>query len=251
MKLKNEFLYIRTLSLLSMISLNSYAAVNSFSLNNDVDEKAQIDEKKFIENMSKNLNVEENFVQGGMNYTLYKGLRAFIGKETTKEFANNRTSLKNSFQDLNVKAPKTILLDKGVFKIFFDSNALRSSKNLPDKHSSIEANSFNDSTSQENEVNKSSYKVAFNNQTKKFGVITGNAIIEIEPDKSIKIPNEGFKLMKSYKQLGLYVVKVPENMKYKDALDKLKLLNPNSQSASEEKSAHVNIEVLENFKTAM
>ena len=57
--------------------------------------------------------------------------------------------------------------------------------------------------------------------------------------------------MKSYKELGLYVIKVPENVRFQDAVTQLKKLNPYSQAVGEDKVTSVNVEVLENFKTPM
>ncbi|WP_397599668.1 hypothetical protein [Silvanigrella sp.] len=252
MKLRNTFLYISAFSLFNIFALNSYAVVDTFSLNNEADLKSGNDENKLIENINKNLSVDEVFTQGGMNYTLYKGLKAFVGKDTSKDFSNEVSS-GNSPQDLSIRAPKTILLDKGAFKIFFDSKSVRNSKNRnsSDRMTSTSVNDFSDSESQESVASKSAFKVAFNNQTKKFAVVTGNAIVKVNPDKKVKIPNTSYQVLKSYKELGLYVIKVPENIKFQDAVSQLKKLNPYSQAVSDDKVTSVNVEVLENFKTPM
>lgn len=247
MKLKNPLLYLSVFTLFNVFSLNSYAVVDPFSMNSEVEKNEESTEKKLIKNIDKNLSVEDSFVQGGMNYTLYSGLKAFVGKSLSNDFISEESSSRNLAQDLSVSAPKTILLDKGPFKIFFDSKAVRTTKNdrfLPNASNDLTANNI------ESENTKSVFKVAFNNQTKKFAVVTRNAIVSVDSGKTIKVPKD-FKIIRSYPELGLYLVKVPENIKYKEAIAKLKSSNPKSLSVGEDRTAKVNVEVLENFKTAM
>ncbi|WP_158998626.1 hypothetical protein [Pigmentibacter ruber] len=245
-----SFLFFAGLVL--VYSGNSYSidnSQNSFSSEisiTDAEKSKEIDEKKFIESVKKNLTVEENFVQGGMNYTIFKGLKASTGKEDLRDFSNDDNAGKNSL-DINVSAPKTVLLDKGEFRIYFEGNDSKKSKQKVSADRKI--SSKNDSIDSKSNDN---FKVAFNNKTKKFAVITGNIIIKIDPEVSkIKVPNGNYKIIKSYKNMGLYVIKYPENIQIKEATDKLKALNPASITVDGEKKSSINVEVLENFKKPM
>ncbi|WGL61246.1 hypothetical protein QEJ31_06530 [Pigmentibacter sp. JX0631] len=238
--------------LVLLYSSNSFAidnSQNSFSSDlslSDNEKSKEIEEKKFIESVKKNLAVEENFVQGGMNYTIFKGLKASTGKEDLRDFSNDESAGKNSF-DLNVSAPKTVLLDKGEFKIYFEGS---DNKKLKQKVS-VDRKISPKNDSGDVRINEN-YKVAFNNKTKKFAVITGNIILKVDPEVSkIKVPNSNYKVLKSYKNMGLYVIKYPENVQIKEATDKLKSLNPASVTVDGEKKSSINVEVLENFKKPM
>ena len=253
MRLKKTLLLISTFSLFTVLSGKSFASMDPKEVSQEADEKKEIEIKKG------NLAIDQSFTQGGMNYTLYKDIKAYVGKEIKK---NEIKSIKKSLptgksddvnKDNSLGNGKKILLDKGLFKIYDDSSS--SVKTLDTKKSNINSLTMNKSASVDNlknsEDKKYDYKVAYNNQTKKFGVITGNAIVKLDPAKDINLPDSSFKVIKSYKHLGLYVVKVPQNIQYKDAVVKLKDANPENEKVSDEQRSLVNVEILENFKSAM
>lgn len=249
MRLKKTLLLISTFSVLTILSGKSFASMDPQLENQDVDEKKEIESQK------NNLAVDQSFSQGGMKYTLYKDIKAYVGKDTKKESNKplvNRSVSESSkvSQDTSLKNGKKVLLDKGLFKIYEDSG----NSFVPPQTAKSGLSAINRSATVENIKNESEkygYKVAYNNQTKKFGVITGNAILKVDPAKEVKLPNNSFHIVKSYKHLGLYVVKLPGNIQFQDAINELKNSNPDSLGVSEEQKSRVNVEVLENFKSAM
>ncbi len=246
MSLKKVLFLITTLSVLSG---KSFASFEPQLL------KPDGDEKKEIESQKNNLVVDQIFTQGGINYTIYKDLKAYVGKETKQKMNKSSTNglvteNSNVSQEISLENGKKVLLDKGLFKIYDDSNNFYENSQL----SKLELLSFKELSRSEilkNEEVKYGYKIAYNEQSKKFGVITGNAILKIDPAKEVKLPNRSFRIVKSYKQLGLYVVILPKNIQFKDAIDNLKNLNPDSKGVIEEQNSSVNVEVLENFKSTM
>lgn len=249
MKLKKTLLLISAFSMLSLLSGRSFALKETFVAKEMQDEKNQDgDEIKAIKSKKANLAVDENFAQGGVNYTLYKNLKAFVGKESNKNFKKsfqgNETleGTRGVNQNSSNSIGGRVLLDKGFFKIYEDNSA-------QNKLYGTKKSELSDVNNQEE---KYIYKVAYNNHTKKFGVLTGNAIIKIDPQKEINLPDSSFGIEKSYRNLGLYVVKIPENLQLKDAIAKLKKANPAEKIiANEEQKSIVNVEVLENFKSSM
>lgn len=247
MKIKNPLLLMTTFSLLAIVSSNSFASINLKETTKD------IDETKVIE--TEHLSVDENFAQGGINYTLFKNLKAYVGKsmeEAKSKAIFKSENLKEFSQDPSLDNSKKVLLNKGGFKIYV--NTVTQKSNSVNSNTSLTHTVKNKAAIVENETNevkKQDYKVAYNNQTKRFGIITGNAIIKLDPAKEIQLPNSSFQIVKSYKHLGLYIVKIPENIQFKDAIAKLKDLNPDNETATEDQRSRVNVEVLENFKSAM
>lgn len=256
MKNKNVLIYLSSLVLSSLGAQKTFASDDSQSLfsneNNfsDVEKNKINEEKKLIDNIKKSLAVEESFVQGGVNYVIYKGLKASSGRDSINDFSNDQESGAKTL-DLNVNAPKTVLLDKGVFKIFYESKDSKKVKGNYLNDRVVTSKNENNQTKLTDNSNDN-FKVAFNNKTKKFAVITGNLIIKIDPEASkVKLPNASYKIVKAYKKLGLYVVKYPETMQIKEAIDKLKIINPAGITVDGDRKNIVNVEVLENFKKPM
>lgn len=237
MKFIKKLLLLNTFSLFTFAA---YATVNPF-----VTEK-NIDEINTIKNNKNNLEVEQSFSQGGNEYTVFKDLKAYIGhnRKIPKKFGENSSfSFKDDASQINVLGNgRKILLDKGVFQIYEDQKVQKN---------------FQMSTNKNINNNSLENKVAYNNKTKKFGVITGKAIVKINPSKEISLPDASFQIEKSYKQMGLYIIKLPEDISLKDAITKFENANPNAKTitnneeSSEDSGFIVKIEVLENFKTAM
>lgn len=252
MKIKNVLIYFSSMLLVSIAAGKSFASVGSkFSVNGLAESEImkETEEQKIIGNIQKNLTVEEAFEQGGMNYTIYKGLRALTGKESAAvDLQEDKKG--NASMAVEVVNKKEILLDKGVFKVYFDS---KEAKNTKSKVSSNGRQSSKVESMDEKALvpTKSSYKVAFNNKTKKFAVITGNMIVKIDPKSGLKLPDASFRVVKSYEKLGLYVVKIPENMQFKDAKNKLIGKGLKASNLDVGKNYSANVEVLENFKTPM
>jgi ribosomal protein L9 len=250
MRLKKTLLLISTFSLFTIISGKSFASMDPQTVTQDADEKKEIESQK------NNLAVDQNFTQGGVQYTLYKDLKAYVGKETKKNSSKSeRSSTFGKSAELSLNESlgngKKVLLDKGLFKIYEDNNDSHKQDEIQKHKSSNFNRSVVVESANNNEIKKYDYKVAYNNQSKKFGVITGNAIVKVDPAKDVKLPDSSFQIVKSYKNLGLYVVKLPQNIQFKDAINKLKNANPDNKIVSDEKKSLVNVEVLENFKSAM
>jgi hypothetical protein len=233
MSLKKTLLLISTFSSLTFFSTKSFASNDPQLINQDIDEKKEIEKQK------NNLTVDQIFTQGGNDYTLYKDLKAYVGepKQINNEPLNNRSKSKS------LKNGKNILLDKGIFKIYED-NDYSFKPSQTEKSYVLGNNQYSI-----NESKNYGYNVAYNNQTKKFGLITDNIIIKVDPTNNINLPPNdddfSYKVVREYKGMGISVIRLSRNTNYQNAINKLKNLNPDREI----QKSIVIVEVLENFKS--
>ncbi|APJ04909.1 hypothetical protein [Silvanigrella aquatica] len=237
MKLKNTLMLISTYSVMAFSAQSAYAIV---SLN---DTNISEDEKKVKENKAI-LSVDQSFSQNETEYTVYDNLSInFKNKKVDKKSLSNNKSEQNlNYIDINTN-DKKVFIDKGSYEIYLDKNiSKRSINNSSSKNSSsLKA--------------KKEYKVAFNNKTKKFGILTGNAVLKINPESTVQIPDNTFSIVRAYKNMGLYIIKVPSDLKINESLAKLKEANPMVENltsdANDPNASSLKVEVIENFKSAM
>lgn len=79
--------------------------------------------------------------------------------------------------------------------------------------------------------------VVLNENTKNFGILSGNIIVKMKNDSSFQ--DNSLEIVKSYPMMNYYLVRIPKNLKIQDTIDKIK----NNKNVRE-----VMVEVLENFK---
>jgi len=182
--------------------------------------------KKLKENSTKLL-VDQKFSQNESEYTVYDNLKV--------KFKNNKYDKKSI-------ADKKVIIEKGAMEIYLDK-----------KNKSTFSANFSSEITQ-----KQQYKVAFNNSTKKFGILTGNAILKIDPQSTVQLPDNSFSIVKSYENMGLYIIKIPNDLKISESLEKIKQANPSLENLANDQSnsysmsdSALKIEVIENFKSAM
>jgi hypothetical protein len=90
----------------------------------------------------------------------------------------------------------------------------------------------------ENEKRKTfNNKVVINESTDSFGVLSGSIIIKTKNNAVFN--DKSFEIVKSYPNLGYYLVRIPKTNKIQDTITKIK----NIENVEE-----VSVEVIENFK---
>ncbi|WP_338636110.1 hypothetical protein [Spirobacillus cienkowskii] len=210
------------------------------------EESKKLDEKKIVEDQVRELIVEDTFTQGGVNYTLYQGIVARVEKTENSNqsgFSNRNKKLKFYNSENIYSYTNKILLDKGIFKIY---------------HKQTDLNRITEPNSDNNDflanpptrnIKNSEYKTAFNNSSRKFGVLTGNIVIKISPDKTLPPLDSSYKLVREYQNMGLYLINIPKNVKLGKALEDLRDKIQKHDQISADFSSSVNVEVLENFKS--
>ena len=249
MKIKNKLLLISTFSALSSFYAYALVKLDPKEISQEVDERKLLGKKVDLE-------VLDTFEQGDSQYTVFKNVKAYVGKKWS--FPTNESDKKNGRTGLREKNIsqnnlKNFILDKGAFQIYLDSD--NSGEILEKKQTQRSIISQNETTQnyKNKEDKKYNYKVAYNNKTQKLAVITGNAVIKINPEKNINLPSKLFEIVRSYPKLGLYIIRIPGNMKFTEASNKLSNSNKVAEGfkVTEENASIVNIEVIENIKTPL
>ncbi len=141
----------------------------------------------------------ESFIQGGVTYTIYPELKADFNK-------NKKEDSSSSDKSKNVMNTKS-------FTIY--SIPEKGNRNL----------SFNGN------------QVVLNNSTESFGVLSGVIIVKTKNNSTFE--DRSLELVKSYPDLGYYLIRIPNNVKIQDIISKIKK-NKNVENTT--------VEVLENFK---
>jgi len=98
-------------------------------------------------------------------------------------------------------------------------------------------NIYNVSPNENETIKTFNNKVVVNESTDSFGVLSGNIIIKTKNNAVFN--DTSFEIVKSYPNIGYYLVRIPKAYKIQDTITKIKNI---------EKVEEVSVEVLENFK---
>ena len=190
-----------------LLSISLISSLGVFSINALASDKAlkTVDtndsQQMSQKEIAKKFSRGESFTQGGIAYTVYPDLKADFNK-------NKKETLSGS----NSKSAS--VLSTKSFTIY---NTAPSNK-------------------KEN-LNSSGKQVVLNDSTENFGILSGVIIVKTKDNSTFKDPS--FELVKSYPKLGFYLIRIPNNLKIQDTINKIK----NNKSVEE-----TTVEVLENFK---
>ncbi len=152
----------------------------------------------------KKYNKGETFTQGGTKYTVYPQLYANLKKLKTEEHGS---SLQNN------------------------SNLVLTMKNF-----SVYKVLENASEKKQNYNNQ----IVYNDSTENFGILSGVIIVKTKNNSEFK--EKSFEVVKSYPNLGYFLVKIPKNITIQVTLERLKKLDYVTEA---------NVEVIENFKDTL
>ncbi len=152
----------------------------------------------------KKYNKGESFTQGGVKYTVYPQLFANLKKLKAEE---NSSGLQDS------------------------SNLVLTMKNF-----SVYKVTENTSEKKRNYNNQ----IVYNDSTENFGILSGVIIVKTKNNSEFK--DKSFEVVKSYPNLGYFLVKIPKNITIQVTLEKLKKLDYVNEAS---------VEVIENFKDTM
>lgn len=160
----------------------------------------------------RSLQQSETFVQNGTEYVFYPELRA----EFKKKAADKNNAARNGFQA--------------------SSQALYNGKNLVvSKAPQNSSRSFKAEDGQTSDL-----PVVFNSKTNQFGVLRGHFLVKMK-DRT-NFTDDSFKVLRSFPEFGVYVVKMPDNQAIQASLARLK---------QDQNVEDVTVEVNEVFQEAM
>ncbi|WGL58920.1 hypothetical protein QEJ31_10335 [Pigmentibacter sp. JX0631] len=78
------------------------------------------------------------------------------------------------------------------------------------------------------------FDVVYNKTSGNFAIITNNIIVKIQPSKKLILPNStNYKIKKSFKKIGVYIIQIPSNIdisKVKNELEKANHIAEGSDS---------------------
>ena len=188
-----------------LLSVTLISLLGVFSINAFANEKvAKASEKSDSQEMTQKdvanrFSRGESFIQGGVTYTIYPELKADFNK-------NKKESSNSSDKSKNVMSTKS-------FTIY----------SIPEKGN--------------RNLNMNGNQVVLNNSTESFGVLSGVIIVKTKNNSTFE--DRSLELVKSYPDLGYYLIRIPNNVKIQDIISKIKM-NKNVENTT--------VEVLENFK---
>lgn len=146
----------------------------------------------------------ESFIQGGVKYTIYPDLVASFKKNDLENKASQ------SYAEANLV---TKTKNFTVYKL---------SENTADKK-----RSYNN-------------QIVYNNNSENFAILSG--VIIVKTKNNNEFTEKSFEIVKSYPNMGYYLIKIPRNTSIVNTIDKIKKLNYVSE---------VSVEIIENFKETL
>jgi hypothetical protein len=188
-----------------LLSVSLISSLGVFSINAFANEKVtKMGEESGSPQMTqkdvaKKFTRGESFIQGGVTYTVYPELKADFNKSKKESSSNGNKS-------------GSVISTKS-FTIY-----------------SV--------TSREKEdLSSNGKQVVLNGSTESFGILSGVIIVKTKNNSSFE--DSSLELVKSYPNLGYFLIRIPNNAKIQDTISKIK----KNQSVEE-----TTVEVLENFK---